>query len=205
MFDIEETIEAFRRGVLDLDCKRMVLSQHKKGGEHFEGQGYIRQSPDGALTFKVYVTQHNSEPFGHLKALLSIKAGQLHNDEIFYDLDATGHDGTQWTATCILPAPHWDATDMSVLVNGQVQSITAHLDMPQERHYLRLHFFEEYEVPLRHFSETERHGSPYMVRDRAEFEACGAKLEVRKRDGSGDTIIEATSETAFPVAFNLRV
>jgi hypothetical protein len=44
-----------------------------------------------------------------------------------------------------------------------------------------------------------------MVRDRAEFEACGSKFEVRKREGSGDTLVEVTSETAFPVAFNLRI
>jgi hypothetical protein len=37
------------------------------------------------------------------------------------------------------------------------------------------------------------------------FEACGSKFEVRKRDGSGDTVVEVTSEAAFPVAFNLRI
>jgi len=42
MFDIDETIDAFRRGALDIDCKRMVLMQHKEGGDRFEGQGYIR-------------------------------------------------------------------------------------------------------------------------------------------------------------------
>jgi hypothetical protein len=42
-------------------------------------------------------------------------------------------------------------------------------------------------------------------RDCAEFEACGSKFEVRKRDGSGDTIVEAISESPFPTAFNLRI
>ena len=54
MFDVDETIEAFRRGTLDIDCKRMVLAQCKEGGERFEGQGYIRQSADGSLIFKIY-------------------------------------------------------------------------------------------------------------------------------------------------------
>jgi hypothetical protein len=205
MLDLDETIDAFRRDILDLDCKRMVLSQHKEGGERFEGQGYIRQSASGALTFKTYVTHHNAKPFGHLEAQLGAKPGKVYGDEMFYDLDATGDDGTHWTATRILPAAHWDATDLSVLINGQVQSITARLEMPQPRHYLRLHFFEEYEVPIHQMSETERHGSRYMVRDRAEFDACASKFEVRKREGSGDTIIEVTSETAFPAAFNLRI
>ena len=62
--DIDETIDAFRRGALDLDCKKIVLSQHKEGGERFEGQGYIRQELDGTLKFKLYVTK--SEMQSHL-------------------------------------------------------------------------------------------------------------------------------------------
>jgi hypothetical protein len=205
MFDIEETIDAFRRGALDLDCKRMVLTQHKEGGERFEGQGSIRQSDDGALIFKIYVVQHSAKPFGHLDTMLSGSAGKLHTDEMFYDLDATAHDGTHWTAARILLMAHWDATDLTVLAHGQMQSMTAYLDLPQKQHYLRLHFFEEYDVPLHRMSETEKDGNRYLMLDRAEFEACGSKFEVRKRDGSGDTVVEVTSETAFPVAFNLRI
>jgi hypothetical protein len=205
MFDIDETIDAFRRGALDLDCKRMVLTQHKEGGERFEGQGYIRQLDDGALVFKIYVVEHNAKPFTHLDAMFGGSAGNIHTDEMFYDLDATGHDGTHWTAARILLVPYWDATDMTVLAHGRMQSMTAHLDMPQKQHYLRLHFFEEYNVPLHRMSQTEKHGNPYVTLDRAEFETCGSKFEVRKRDGSGDTVIEVFSEAAFPVAFDLRI
>jgi hypothetical protein len=132
-------------------------------------------------------------------------AGKLHGDEAFYDLEATGHDGTRWIATRILPALHHDATDSTVLAHGKMQSMTAHLDMPQHHHYLRLHFFEEYQVPLLQLSETEKHGNRYHIMDRAEFETCGAKFEVRQREGSGDTIVELTSETSLPVAFDLRI
>ena len=198
MFDIDNTIDAFRRGTLDFDCKRMVLAQGKKGGERFEGQGYIRQSTDGTLVFKIYVTQHNAKPSD-----LGFKSGELLNDDVFYNLDATGHDGTRWAATHILPAIHWDASDMSVLVNAKMESITAHLDRPQRRHHLRLHFFEEYELPLHLVSNVETHRNRGWVRDRDEFEACDSKFEVRQLDG--DTIVEATSESPFPSAFDVRI
>src|ERR1700677_4897718 len=81
MFDIDETIDAFRRGALDIDCKRMVLAQHKEGGECFEGQGYIRQADGGALIFKIYVATHNAKPLGHLAAMFSGGAGKLYGDE----------------------------------------------------------------------------------------------------------------------------
>jgi hypothetical protein len=205
VLDIDATIDAFRHGAFELDCKRMVLTRRKDSGERFEGQGYIRQSPDGALIFKTYVLQHNAKPFNGLTAGFGVKAGQLHSDEMFYDLDATGLDGTRWTATRIQPACHWDVSDMSVLVKGKIQSAIAHLDTPQPRHYLRLHFFEEYQVPLRCYSETERHGNRLFILDRAEFETCGLKFEVRKREGTGETIFEVTSESAFPVAIELRI
>jgi hypothetical protein len=80
MFDIDDTIDAFRRGTLDFDCKRMVLAQRKNGGERFEGQGYIRQSTDGTLLFKIYVTQYNAKPLGHLQAMLDLKSGEVFSE-----------------------------------------------------------------------------------------------------------------------------
>jgi hypothetical protein len=204
--NIDETIDAFRRGMLDLDCKRIVLSQNRDGGERFEGPGYVRQAEDGSLEFKLYAIKlENVRPMGHLEALSRTLAGQLHADDYLYALAAVGHDGTSWSAARILPAPHWDMRDKSVLVTGRMQSIVACLERPQSNNYLRLSFFEEFEVPLHLMSETEEHGNKYMVRDRATFEACDSQFEVRKREGSGATVIEVTSGSSFPTAFHLRV
>ena len=203
--DIDETIDAFRRGVLDIDCKQMVLTQNKEGGECFEGQGYLRQSNEGILIFKIYVIQHNAEPFCHLDSLLSGGAGQLYSEQMFYELDAIAHDGTHWRSSHILIQPSWSVDFLTVLVSGSMQSITAYLDLPQQKHYLCLHFFEEYNVPLHLMSETVKNGNRHFTLDRTKFDACGFKFEVRKPDGLGQTIVEVTSETPFPVAFNLRV
>lgn len=204
MPQVDETIDTFRRGAFDIDCKRMVLAQHKEGGECFEGQGYIRQAGNGALIFKIYVAKHNAQPFGHL-ATFSRDIGRPLGDEAFYDLEAMGHDGIRWTATRILLEPNWNISDMTVLVRGEMQSVIAHLNMPQRHYYLRLHFFEEYEVPLLKMTEIEKNGNRHYVMDCAEFEACGAKFEVRQRKGSGDTTLELTSEAPLPAAFDLRI
>jgi hypothetical protein len=187
MFKIDDTIDAFRRGALEFDCKHMVLSNAHRG-ERFEGSGYIRQLPDGSLTFKIYVTQHNAKAGDNIQALWNVRAGELHGDDIFYDLDATGEDGVHWTAARIYTMPNWDMSDMSVMINARLQSIIAELDVSQPRHYLRLNFFEEYEVPLR-----------------GKFEACESKFEVRKQRGSGETVVEVISDCPFPAAFDLRI
>ncbi|QGZ55079.1 hypothetical protein [Paraburkholderia acidiphila] len=51
-------IDAFRLGKLDLDCRRIALTQNKEGGERYEGKGYIGQDADGVVVYKLYVTDH---------------------------------------------------------------------------------------------------------------------------------------------------
>src|ERR1700722_15240154 len=129
--NIDETVDAFRRGALALDCKRIVLSQNKEGGARFEGQGYIRQAADGALEFKLYTAKfENVRPLDDFEARLKAVAGQLHTDDTYYDLMAVGRDGTHWTAGRILPQFNWDMSDNSVLAHGKMQSIVATLERP---------------------------------------------------------------------------
>ena len=202
-----ETIDAFRQGVLDLDCKRIVLRQCKDAGEVYEGPGYVRQTPEGALTFKIYVTsRQNVKPLDYFNARLQGIAGQLHGPDLFYDLTANAHDGTVWNATHVLPHFNWDMRDMTVIGVGQMQSLLAELEGSSESsHYLRLYFFAEHEVPLHLFSSATEHGNEFNIRDRAEFKACDCAFEVRKREGSGETIFEVTSDLPFPPAFESRI
>src|SRR5258708_5349873 len=205
--NVDETIDAFRRGVLDFDCEKIVLRQQKDNGERLQGPGYIRQNSDGGLIFKLYVTEsENAEPLGQLDARLRVIPGTVPADDMFYDLEAVAHDGASWVATRVFPEMRWDFSDGSARVaNGKIQTLTARLDMPQPIHYLRLHFFEEYDVPLRLMSKTERLGTEYMVTDHAKFEAINAKFEVRKREGSGDTVVELDSHAPFPTSFHRRI
>lgn len=213
MLDPNKVIEAFRRGEIDFDCKRIVLTQRKKeGGERFFGTGYIRQLEGGELAFKLYVTRYRAKPLGHLEALFKTKAGEIHRDDLYYDLKATTYDGVQWIAKRIMPKPSWDFGDpnhISVLLGGKLQSITAALNpdfyKSRSKHYLCLHFFEEYDVPLNRFSEVKDGDETHWVRDKVEFQARGADFEVRKREGSNSTVVEVASERRFPPAFDLRI
>jgi len=180
--NIDETIDAFRRGVLDLDCKRIVLRQNREDGERFEGPGHVRQAEDGSLEFKLYAVKlENVKPMGHLGALSKTVAGQLDVDEYFYALTAVGHDGTSWTAARILPTPHWDMRGKSVLVTGKMQSIVACLERSQSNHYLRLSFGDKLEVelasPQRKSPRTQFDPpiSPHSI----DFYKCGWQLFAR--------------------------
>jgi hypothetical protein len=200
------TIEAFRTGKLELDCKSMTLAQRKEGGRRYIGPGYIRQSTEGELVFKIYVTyRENAHHFDGLTSGIKRTAGILANEDELYELTAVGHEGTVWRGMRIWPSFNWDTHNDSVIAAGPLHSIMAELDRPADRSFLRLHFFEEYEIPTLLMSEVEERGSKYFVRERAEFEACGSKFEVRKREGAGETLVEASSERAFPPFFGLRI
>jgi len=203
--NINQTIENFRLGSFDVDCKNMMLSQCKAGGEVFNGKGYICQDKSGTLIFKIYVTNHNSDPFGSLSRLSVSEYGKLLQDDCFYTLDAMDVNGTQWKAEGILPALNWDATDTTVIAKGCIQSMVARLDISCNDPYLCLHFFEEYKIPLHIMSETEKLGNKRYVLDRAEFEACESKFSIKQRDNSDGTIIEVTSSKEFPDSFDLRI
>lgn len=204
--DYEETIDRFRKGSLEIDCRSMMLIQRVENGEIYRGKGYIRQTEDGALEFKLYVVNTDRvKPFESLTRRLGIAAGKVHPDDVFYDLEAVAHDGTQWSAKRIQASFSWDYKDVEALGYGLILSIKSATDSQQEfSPFLQLHFFDDIEVPFTEMGETERWGERYMTRDRAEFHGSGAKWKVRKRDGR--LIFDADSvDKAFPEHFEYRV
>lgn len=208
MTDIDPIIDSFRRGALDLDCSRIVISQRREGGARFEGPGCIRQDEDGALIFKLYVeTKENAGPQVIFNTLIGGASGTLFRDDELYDLSATSVDGANWKAVRIASVhPNWNMRDDTGVLNGRLHAIVAGPLLPPARpHRLRLHFFEEFPLPLHSGFLDEERLVPGMVRDRAEFEACGARFTVKSRLGSGDTAVEASAETDLPPAFDLRI
>ncbi|MGN4149527.1 hypothetical protein ACS0Y3_03875 [Burkholderia gladioli] len=204
--NIDKTIEDFRLGKVNLDCKRMLLSQNKEGGERYEGKGFIKQTEDGVLVYKLYITKvEHATPFDHLAIKLN-GLGTLHNDEMYYNLTAETYDGTTVSATRISPNISWDTSaNVAEIAVGKLQSLMAEVEFPQIHHIVELYFFEEYEVPLHEMSEAEENDQKYWTLDTSKFEACGAEFTVKARKGSGKTILKATLGVALDSSFHLRV
>jgi hypothetical protein len=208
VIDIDKTIDAFRRGTFDVDCTSMVLRQRKEGGRRYEGRGYVRQVEGGALEFKLYVEKkENARLPAILERLTDGASGGLYSDGDLYDLTATSVDGTCWEAARILePSSNWNMQDDTGVLNGSLHLIAAGpMPPPMTSPFLRLHFFEEYELPLNAWSPDPDRPLQGLARDHAQLQACGATFEVRSRVGSGDTVVTVTAETPFPPAFDLRI
>jgi hypothetical protein len=145
------------------------------------------------------------KPFESFTRRLGIEGEKLHPDDVFYDLVAVAHDGTEWSAKRIQAAFSWDYKDVEAIGYGQMLSMTSTTESLEEfTPFLQLHFFDDLEVPFTEMSETERWGEKYMTRDKAEFGGSGAKWKVRKRDSR--LVIDVDSvDAAFPDHFEYRV
>ncbi|MBW0450521.1 hypothetical protein EN871_20295 [bacterium M00.F.Ca.ET.228.01.1.1] len=204
--NIDEMIEDFRLGKLELDCKRIVLTQNKEGGERYVGKGYIKQDTDGVVVYKLYVNEHqNTTPHSQLSNYFS-HLGKIHPDETFFNLEAEAKDGTTLRASGFFPNVSWDGhTSEPEFVRGTLQALTAQHRSPQKDYVVELHFFEEYEVPLHKWSTVDGTDGKHHVVDTAEFEACNSRFEVKVRDGSGRSVVQASSEQSFPQNFHWRI
>jgi hypothetical protein len=79
LFDIDETIDAFRRGTLDFDRSVGPTEERRRA---LRGPRILRQSTDGTLVCKIYVTQHNAKPFGHTSRRSSAPAANVLLDRL---------------------------------------------------------------------------------------------------------------------------
>ena len=208
MIDIDKTIDAFRLGTFEIDCTSMVLRQRKEGGRWYEGQGYVRQVEGGALEFKLYVEKMEIARLpADLERLTGGASGEPFSDEDLYDLTITAVDGTRWEAARLVePSSNWNMQEDAGVLNGCLHLIAAGPMLPpMARPFLRLHFFEEYKLPLNSWSPDPDHLFQALARDHAQLQTCGATFEVRSRVGSGDTVVTVTAEVPFPPAFDLRI
>jgi hypothetical protein len=82
VIDVHDTIETFRRGSLDIDCTRMTLRQGKDAGPRFEGRGYLRQTEDGTLLFKLYVNKKENADRAVIFQMLVAGANVFHEDDL---------------------------------------------------------------------------------------------------------------------------
>ena len=191
-------------GDVETDFKEMVLIQNKIGGVRFEGKGYVRQSENRLLNFRLYASKQET-----IQASYSAHENQdstprkLILEDRYYDLILVGYDDRKWKAHHVFPNIDLNLSDNDILVSGKLDNLS--MDMPYNypESYLKIHFFSCYEIPLNRMTTTEIQGNKNMVLDTAEFEASEANFKVRSYDD--DTIFEVRSQVSFPEAFHLRV
>lgn len=187
----DQIISDFRQRKLHVDFLEMSLVQNKssKGPVSYNGKGYIRQTGDDVLMFKLYANETlNTDFVANLKRLNEIKSGELYSDDSYYILSGIAADGTAWKAEHVLPNCDWNTQHANPIIHGNLSSITGGELLPAPKS-LAMYFFEKADLPV-------------MIRE-AKFIAAGYEFHVE--NGEDSFIVRAKSNAPLPDHFAMRV
>lgn len=189
--NFEENIAKLKEQSFELDCLEMTLTQSTpKNPIKFHGKGYIRQSKDDRLVFKLYATDSiNTDALMHARSVLSAKSGKLYADDEYYTLEVKASDRREWRAERILPSAAWDFEQPNPIISGAIASLKTESKLHQPRNFLRMHFFGDAEIA--------------NLNNIFEFEACQMHFSGKK--GIDQFYIEAKSESEINEHFYIKI
>jgi hypothetical protein len=118
---VNDTIQDFKHGRLQIDCGEMTLVQmNEENPISYRGKGYIRHTSDDNLMFKIFVDQiKNNDKFRDLKRTITVNSGQILPENSYFRLSGTAFDRTVWSADRFTIDPHWPV-DGEPIVDGKL-------------------------------------------------------------------------------------
>jgi hypothetical protein len=189
--NLMKIIEDFQTRKLQIDLLKIELVQNRNDGNAivYTGKGYIRQTDDDILTFRLYADEaKNTDMFTSLKSLSDPLPGTLYGESAYYTLRAIGSDGQSWRAEQILPQCDWVSGIDKPVVYGRLNSCVRG-NSPTVSRSISLHYFEKVDVPC--------------IINEISFSAQGFAFEVKKDDEG--FVIGAHSDQELPPHFGTRI
>lgn len=123
----DRIISDFKQRKLHIDFLEMSLVQNKPGKEaiSYKGKGYIQQTDDDVLTFKLYADETtNIDLAASFNSFNKVKSGELYSDDSYYTLSGIAVDGASWRAEHVLPNCNWHGQHANPIVHGKLSFIT---------------------------------------------------------------------------------
>lgn len=184
-------ISDLKQRKLHIDFLEMSLVQNKSDEDpiSYNGKGYIQQTEEDVLTFKLYANETlNTDFVADFKRLNKTKSGELYSDDSYYTLSGTSADGAAWKAENVLPNCDWAAHHPNPIVNGKLSSIKCGelLSNPKS---LAMHFFEKADLPV--------------LIGEVKFAAAGYRFHVESGDDS--FLVRGESDAPLPEYFVMRI
>lgn len=147
---LDEIKSSFAKNSLHVDLADIRLTQNlpQEDAIKFIGKGYIRQTPDGKIIYKLYTTEvHNTDWIKHLGSYSNIKSGDLFKEDSYYSFEALDYSGNQWIAERVLISVDWVYEHQSALVFGHLDKLELKHKAVSSSHskskFAALHFYED--------------------------------------------------------------
>lgn len=187
----EQVISDFRQRKLYIDFFEMSVVQNKSGEEaiSYKGKGYVQQTDDDIITFRLYANQTlNTDLVASMNDLNKTKSGEIISGESYYTMSGVAADGAVWRSEHVLPYCDWHGDHANPIVHGTLSSITGGESLPDPKS-LAMYFFEKADLPV-------------LIRER-KFTAAGCEFHVENSDDS--FVVQAKSEVPLSQHFVMRV
>jgi hypothetical protein len=188
----DRIISDFKQRKLRIDFIEMSLVQNKPSKEaiSYKGKGYVQQTDDDVLTFKLYANETiNTDFSASFNLSTKIKSGKLYSEDSYFTLSGFAADGAAWKAERVLPNCHWHGQHANPIVHGRLSSITGGELLPDPK-TLVMHFFEKADLPV-------------LIRE-VKFTSAGCEFHVESGDDDS-FIVRAKSDSPLPEHFATRV
>lgn len=185
MTDFQNIHLALKQRRLEIDCIEITLKQNDATDPIlFKGKGYIQQTDKDTLRFKLYATETvNIDWVSHFNSLHSLKCGELYTESHYYTLTATTTDGTIWAADRVIPSCNWPIDGADPIVSGDLSIISTEPATSNAKHFLRLCFFDEVELPFLGDKFEFSDGAYHFRFEKHDSEFC---IEVESTDPLGE-------------------
>jgi hypothetical protein len=200
----QELIAALKQGTVHIDCARIELVQNKISNRmRYVGPGYIYQQDDGILAFRMYVqdSQNASDLFEDADHSLP---GTLFDEDEYYSLTCLSHEGDTWVTPRLLVRISWSTK--GVRIRGRVDTILrsrSNNSSTLTPHYLRIHFFDNIDLPFTGYIDTGTAAVPTRSLQGAKFTSNRKEFDIRSDDG--EIIMEVSARSPFPPNFYMRL
>jgi hypothetical protein len=199
----DDLIKALKQLKLEIDCFEMALVQNlPENPVSYRGKGYIRQTENDTLTFKLYASEtKNIDATRYMRAVPH--SGKLFTESEYYTLTALTSDGTVWAAEQILPDCDWTSCMPNPIVTGNISAMSSFKSNPSSKHRLRLHFFDDVQLPYNRGVRSNTDGLTSYALEIARFSVGDVEFEVRGQDSG--LVVEATSNIVLNEALQTRI
>ncbi len=183
-------VEDLRQRKLQIDFTELKLVQSKATNPvSYTGAGYIRQTDDDLLSFKLYSVHFaNTNCVPDLKRLGRFVSGTLYDDEDYYTLTGTAVDGTTWVAEKVLPHADWPLSRTNPVLQGRIAHCVRGERSPTSRD-LQMYYFEKADIPC--------------WLNQVKFDAGGCEFHIETTEVGFS--VTAKSDATIPKHFHVRV
>jgi hypothetical protein len=158
----DSELEALRRGDLELTALECTLRRKREAATLYSGPGLLTQTADRTVAFTIFLPGASPDFISDSRA-----AGELLEDEDYYEATFNDVCGRAWTADYVLPHFEFDAKGRGCTVSGLVWELIERavlVGLRRQRAELTIEIFREVNVPANSATAIERTSGSYTYR-----------------------------------------